>query len=79
MIRVRGGDGAVNFLRSLQVAFSLLAVCGVLASCGDSGTAGAGSSAGESQKTEKSDKKACAADPEAVKGKLLIRLRVDGY
>jgi cytochrome c5 len=62
----------VKFLRRLQVAFSLLAVCGVLASCGDSGTAGAGSSAGESQKTEKSDKKARAADPEAVKGKLLF-------
>ena len=62
----------MNFLRSLQVAFSLLALWGVLASCGDSGTAGAGSSAGESQKTEKSDKKARAADPEAVKGKLLF-------
>jgi cytochrome c553 len=43
-----------------------------LASCGDSGTAGAGSGAGDSQKAEKSDRKAPATDPEAVKGKLLF-------
>jgi cytochrome c5 len=72
MIRVRGGDGAVNFLRSLQVVFALLAVCGVLASCGDSGTQGKAPNAGDSQKTEKPERKSSAADPEAVKGKLLF-------
>ena len=62
----------MNFLRSLQVVFALLAVCGVLASCGDSGTQGKASNAGDSQQTEKPQRKSSAVDPEAVKGKLLF-------
>lgn len=62
----------MRFLRSLQVAFALLALWGALASCGDSGTQSRASDAGDLQKTEKPERKSSAADPEAVKGKLLF-------